>query len=178
MQRFYFPPRQDGNGTGQLGGGGGEERVSEYSGYSSVISGDLNLDILPLEQGIQGDQPAQGPAHLQVTGARHLSVLGNMLCAGPLQHGGDPGLLPGARPAAGLRHPGGHGAAAAGGGAGGGGGGGGPGAGQRGEQLLLPRPHGALLPAQHQHGHPGQQPLLLHRVHCAAPVSCNACCIY
>ena len=57
------------------------------------------------------------------------------------------------------------------GGAGGGAGGGGPGAGQRGEQLLLPRPHGALLPAQHQHGHPGQQPLLLHRVHCAAPVS-------
>ena len=57
-----FLPWQDGNGTGQLGGG--EDRVSEYSGYSSVISGDLNLDILPLEQEIQGEQE-QGE-HLQV----------------------------------------------------------------------------------------------------------------
>ena len=38
--------------------------MSEYSGYSSVISGDLNLDILPLEQEIQGEQE-QGE-HLQV----------------------------------------------------------------------------------------------------------------
>ena len=56
--------------------------MSEYSGYSSVISGDLNLDILPLEQGIQGDQPAQGPAHLQVTGARAIAVKGVFLLNG------------------------------------------------------------------------------------------------